>query len=95
MQQIDHSGKVYEKEQEEPLTCPVCGKPVDYLLGDDEGGNQPDRGRRGCEDCWRPFKYHQQGHWAPQPDNPLDPISGTTTPSPASAGELLDELVKG
>jgi hypothetical protein len=34
------------------MTCPVCGKEVDYLVGDDT----EDGGKQGCESCWVPPK---------------------------------------
>jgi len=46
---LTNQGQIYNKEDNEPLTCPVCGKEVPYLLGEDGG-----TGRRGCELCWQP-----------------------------------------
>jgi hypothetical protein len=86
--QVLTSGKVYKKESE-GIKCPVCGKSVDYLLGDDEGSDKPDAGRMGCEDCWRPFKYSKQS--APLIGEPTNQINELDD-GKISAKDLIKEL---
>ena len=47
----------YGKEGASSLSCPVCGKECDYLVGE----NSPDGGRQGCEGCWRPGRGMEGG----------------------------------
>lgn len=84
----EKTGQVFQKEAE-VMTCPVCGKEVSYLIGDDEPGNQPDRGRRGCEDCHRPFKYTKQATYTPP--SPSQMFEGVETPV-KSADDLINQL---
>ena len=46
----ENGNTVYEKQQTESLSCAICGKAVDYLVGE----NTADGGRMGCEECWKP-----------------------------------------
>jgi hypothetical protein len=42
------------------MTCKICGKEVDYLVGEDTN----DGGKQGCEACWKPpqkgLKYEKE-----------------------------------
>ena len=48
----DPSNPPVNKPHGAMMTCPICGKEVDYLVGDDT----EDGGKQGCEACWKPSK---------------------------------------
>jgi hypothetical protein len=49
-------------KQSSVLSCPICGKEVNYLLGEDALG-----GRIGCENCWKPPTHREEvEHGNPQ-----------------------------
>jgi hypothetical protein len=85
---IENPGHVYQKEFE-GIECPVCHKTVDVLMGEDEGGSQPDRGRKGCEECWLPFKYgHGEVYSPPEPSQIFEGINPTSN----STQDVLADL---
>lgn len=81
--------RVYQKESDE-LHCPICGQKVDYLCGEDEEGRDPNRGRMGCETCWRPplVKSKDVG-----PGAQTDLLTSLQAASPASEITTLQGLI--
>lgn len=74
----------YKKEHEE-LRCPICGKVVDFLVGEDEQGQNPNRGRRGCEQCYRPTLVESKDSG---PGDQVDLLSGVSHPGADDAPDL-------
>jgi hypothetical protein len=86
---VDGSGHMYNREVN-TVECPVCHKQVEYLLGEDEGGTQEDRGRKGCEECWRPFKYGKGEVY--RPESPSTIFEGLGQSGPVNAESIIADL---